>query len=427
MEARTVAILMTTDIAAAAEEMVEVTTFAEVSEGLRAESKLAVVLDDHSRPIRAGTVLRLDGKEHTRRRRLLNRLVFRGEHARFRRAILGPALERQLAAAPRAPDGLARADLVELCMRSLLEHVAALIGLDPVVTRERIDELARLQADVEGFLRLGTQLKAAAPPLPDGDAGLRRAIARLEVGKREFAERFFRPALADRRRAIARHEAGEIAESELPNDLLTLVALHLEPGFDEDGDLPLREAVTDFLHAGTGTSVGAIVHAMEHLALWFERRPEDRARAGDVEFLHAVVNETLRLHSANPAEVRRAVEDVRLSGGTTIRAGQYVALRTGVANRDASVFGRDAAEFDPRRTIPPGVSRYGLAFGAGPHMCYGVPVAMGDEGTDGSLVLVVKRLLEAGVRKDADRPARYRPGIAYADLRGWESYPVVLT
>ena len=30
-------------------------------------------------------------------------------------------------------------------------------------------------------------------------------------------------------------------------------------------------------------------------------------------------------------------------------------------------------------------------------------------------------------RKDADRPARYRPGIAYADLRGWESYPVVLT
>ena len=173
--------------------------------------------------------------------------------------------------------------------------------------------------------------------------------------------------------------------------------------------------------------MGAIVHAMEHLALWFERRPEDRARAGDVEFLHAVVNETLRLHSANPAEVRRAVEDVRLSGGTTIRAGQYVALRTGVANRDASVFGRDAAEFDPRRTIPPGVSRYGLAFGAGPHMCYGVPVALGDEGTDGSLVLVVKRLLEAGVRKDADRPARYRPGIAYADLRGWESYPVVLT
>ena len=57
----------------------------------------------------------------------------------------------------------------------------------------------------------------------------------------------------------------------------------------------------------------------------------------------------------------------------------------------------------------------------------GIPVALGDEGTDGSLVLVVKRLLEAGVRKDADRPARYSPGIAYADLRGWESYPVVLT
>src|SRR2546430_14349619 len=235
---------MTTDIAAAAEEMVEVTTFAEVSEGLRAESKLAVVLDDHSRPIRAGTVLRLDGREHTRRRRLLNRLVFRGEHARFRQAILGPALERHLAAAPRAPDGLARADLVELCMRSLLEHVAALIGLDPVVTRERIDELARLQADVEGFLRLGTQLKAAAPPLPDGDAGLRRAIARLEVGKREFAERFFRPALADRRRAIARHEAGEGPRGDLPHDPPPLRPPPLPPRLARGGGPPRPPAGT---------------------------------------------------------------------------------------------------------------------------------------------------------------------------------------
>jgi hypothetical protein len=59
-------------------------------------------------------------------------------------------------------------------------------------------------------------------------------------------------------------------------------------------------------------------------------------------------------------------------------------------------------------------------------MCYGVPVAMGDEGVDGNLVLLVKRLLDAKVRKDPDRPGRYRPGVAHADLRGWESYPAVL-
>jgi len=58
-------------------------------------------------------------------------------------------------------------------------------------------------------------------------------------------------------------------------------------------------------------------------------------------------------------------------------------------------------------------------------MCYGVPLVMGNEGTDGNLVSMVKRLHEEGMRPDPDRPARSRPTIAHADLKTIDSYPVV--
>jgi len=80
------------------EETIEVTSYAEVAEALRSP-KLAVVLDEDSRAIRGGTVLRLDGAVHTRRRRLLNRLVLRDHHAVLRKTTLLPALERELARA----------------------------------------------------------------------------------------------------------------------------------------------------------------------------------------------------------------------------------------------------------------------------------------------------------------------------------------
>jgi hypothetical protein len=46
-------------------------------------------------------------------------------------------------------------------------------------------------------------------------------------------------------------------------------------------------------------------------------------------------------------------------------------------NRDRSVFGDDAEEFDPRRTTPDGVPGYGLSFGSGMHACIGQDLAAG--------------------------------------------------
>ncbi len=406
--------------------MVEVTTYAEALEAFRSSSKLAVVLDEDSVPVRGGTVLRIDGEAHARRRRVLNRLVLRDRHNRFRREALYPAVERNLAAlfADAGADGIARTDLVSFCRRLFVELMAAMIGLDQAGTAKGVEELVRVQAQTEAFLGLKTQLRGAAPPLPGGEVGLQNALARLEAGKREFVERFYRPSLATHQRLFARHQAGEIPESELPNDFLMLVASHADPSFDEDPDLPVREAIADLLHAGTGTTVGAVVHTVDELDRWFADHPKDRELRTDPHFLAGAVNEVLRLHSANPAEVRRALEDVQLSGGTVIKARQYVALRTGIANRDRSVFGPDADRFDPHRRVPAGVYRHGLAFGSGPHMCLGILLALGNEGIDGNVVYLLNALYQAGMQKDPERPARYRPGIAHADLKGFDSYPV---
>lgn len=413
---------MTTDVRA--DELVEVTSYAEVLEAFRASPRLAVVLDEDSAHIRGGTVLRIDGDAHAKRRKMLNRLVFRDRHAWFRERSLLPALDAELAGlrARAGADGAVRVDLVELSLRPLIALVAAMIGLDGA----GVDDLVALHAQLEAFPRLQTQLRRAAPPVPGGDEGRADALARLERGKREFGERFFAPALERRRALVARAMAGELAESELPLDFLTLVATHVDAALDADTDLPLRHAIIDLLHAGTGTSVGAVVHTVDELRRWVADHPEDAARLTDPSFLAGAVNETLRLHSANPAEVRRATEDVALSGGTTIRAGVYAALRTGIANRDVSVFGPDAGRFDPHRRVPAGVYAHGLAFGSGPHMCFGLPLAMGNDGADGNIVRLVRRFHETGVRPDPERRARYRPGIAHADLRNFDSYPVLL-
>ncbi len=412
-------------ISTAPAELVEVTRYAEVAEALR-HPKLAVTLDEQSVPVRGGTVLRIDGGAHTKRRRLLNRLVFRGGHQRLRAEVLRPAIERELALAGSRAAGVVRLDVVAFCFRVLTELVATMIGLDRAQMRTDIEELFRLQAELDAFPRFKTQLLGAAPLDPGDEARVRDALERLRVAKDAFSERWVRPALESRRELVRRHEAGEIGFEELPSDLLTMVAAHADPAFDADPDLPVRHAVIDFLHAGTGTSVGAVAHAANELERWWRDHPADRERRLDPAFLSAAVYETLRLHAANPAEIRRATEDVTLSAGTRIPAGRYAALRTGSAHRDRDVWGPDAAAFDPCRVPPPGAAAYGLAFGAGPHMCYGLPLAIGDDGVDGNLVLLLRSLYEAGMEPDPDDAPSSRPAVAHADLRNFERYPVLL-
>ncbi|MBK6674166.1 MAG: cytochrome P450 [Proteobacteria bacterium] len=87
------------------------------------------------------------------------------------------------------------------------------------------------------------------------------------------------------------------------------------------------------------------------------------------ELAEAAIEEFLRLYTPYRGFARTAVSDVTLNG-RTIPAGEPIALVYASANRDEDVF-EDASSF---RLDRPNMKE-SVAFGRGPHMCPGAPMA----------------------------------------------------
>jgi cytochrome P450 len=391
--------------------MVELTGYAEVLEAFRSPM-LRTLVEPGTGSLREGTVLRIEGPEHTRRRRTLNRLTSRDGASWFQEHELVPMAGAALEAVRQAPPGeLPHFDLVEFGNVLFLRLAFAQIGLTPIPTDDQVREVRHMVAELElAYLGSGTQ--------SEREAMIRRGLA----AKDQFGDRYFRPALTARMAAVANVERGRGKQEDLPRDLLTLLALHADPEW-ADAELALREAVTDILFAGTANSVHSLVHSVDELLRWLESHPEDRSRIGDARFLSRVVSEALRIHVINIAFYRQAIEDVELRGGTRIPAGGTVRLGIRAANLDAAAFGSDAGAFNPGRTLPQGVYPYGLAFGSGVHMCFGLNVVLGPDQVSGTHVHVLRELFAAGIQADPEKPAR-RPAAGNRDV--FESYPVLL-
>jgi cytochrome P450 len=101
---------------------------------------------------------------------------------------------------------------------------------------------------------------------------------------------------------------------------------------------------------------------------------DDRAQweklCADPALLPGAVEEMLRYVSPIQNFVRRVLHDTELAG-RKLRAGEYVVLFYGSANRDEAVFGHDADRFEIAR---PNADRH-LAFGFGEHHCLGASLA----------------------------------------------------
>jgi cytochrome P450 len=108
---------------------------------------------------------------------------------------------------------------------------------------------------------------------------------------------------------------------------------------------------------------GGMRQLLEHPAQW-QRLCADRA------LLPNAIEEMLRYVTPIQHFVRRVQHDAELAG-KRLRAGEYVALFYGSANRDESVFGPDADAFDIFR---PDADRH-VAFGFGEHLCLGASLA----------------------------------------------------
>ena len=348
--------------------------------------------------IREGIVSIQHGAVHRARRRIEN-TQFRADVLRLYERDLFPKVMDELL------DRLIESDRVDLfpigeTLSVVLAARRAGIEYDP----SSLDDLHRLVRMVDAFSQGAAILDAKDP-----DAV--RVLVRDAYA--EFERDFVRPAWARRVALIEAVRRGEAAEAELPQDILTVLLLHREDRALALGDEArvVREVAT-YLQGGTHTSAQTLVNSLDAV---FERAEADAmlARiAADTLYAQRVVQETLRLRPTTPKARRRAEADTVVAG-TPIPKDALVVLDFDKGNRDRSVFGSTADEFDPDRALDANVPRWGLSFGGGPHQCPGRAVGGGfpvpssfhvdDDHVYGLVALEVQAVARRGVRPDPER------------------------
>jgi cytochrome P450 len=370
-----------------------------------------------------GTMLLSDGVEHSEQKRLFSKLMSREAMAYYELHLLGKVIDRVIEnlKAVRGVDGLVRVDVCELVPLMLSRIAAGVTGVDGVDTPERTERFRQLVMT----LSEATTASFTARSVPEVISGGEAALEALVV-------EYLRPSL-DRRIEFARcHKAGEVAETNLPRDMLMALCLAGDLSRpDDDQKIPFvwRQCAL-FLTASVKTTSHSLPHVFVHLAEWLEEHPEDKEKLTDPEFLHMAAGESLRLHQTSPVRFRRAVKDLTLSTGRKVAAGEMVALFAPPANVETGMFGADARYFDPYRKTPDGLQPWGMTFGVGAHLCLGRNLVTGirnkgDDkyGTQGTMVSIMKALYALDAELDPGRPLRRTPA-SYHDT--YESVPMIL-
>lgn len=364
--------------------VVTLTTYGEAKEAYR-QTALRQALYDEGEVVMGDVLVNLHGDEHRRRRRLENRLFRRETSAHYQRDLFPAVIDGTLA--PHVAAG--HAELVALSHQLMMNLAALTAGVDrPLGTPE---ETFRLYDYLMRFIEGATLAHST------GDKEAKRAeIAEALVA---FHAEFLAPSIARRRGGDA------------PLDVLSVLL---------EADLPpevIRREVAFFLLAGAHTSATAFTRTLHHIFEWRARHPEDADRIRDDRFfLQACVHETIRLFPSSPVAMRWALAPITLrSSGRQIPEGEKVVTDLMTVNRDPGLFGADAAEFNPHRTLPEGVAPWGLSFGGGMHVCIGQDLAAGvlrgdgddpDEHLFGLVPVAVQALVDRGAAPDpADPPA----------------------
>jgi len=395
-------------------ELEHLTTFNEIDEVLRSPN---FVQGQHRQSLMflGDTILLIDGEAHFERRRMESELFDRSALQYYEGHSLRPVIDRLMSDIRPDVRGTAHADLVDITRTALYRISANVTGIDG------IDEFESTQTFVEWVNLLGEAATVQWSTRPK-DVVIAEG---LEIRK-QFFDRFLGPSIERRRALVADLAAGRVSKADLPRDVLMTLLTKTNGTFDPD--MLVREA-TLYLIASTRTTLHAVPHTFHHLNKWAQDNGRSAESLADTNLLRAASSEALRLHPPSPALVRQAIQDVTLQSGRSFTTGQFVGLLFGPGNKDTSVFGADALEFNPFRALPERVKGWGLSFGGGEHLCIGRSLVTGlaspkpQETTNGTIVSILSRLYERGARPDAaSEPQR----IATSIYDAYVTYPIVL-
>ncbi|NDA77114.1 MAG: cytochrome P450 [Actinobacteria bacterium] len=371
-------------------------------------------LYDEGTALMGGVIVNLHDSEHTARRRLENRLFRRDTFAFWEKGLIPKNITDSII--PHIAHG--NVDLVQLARLTMMRISAGIAGIDLGTDQERFTLLANVMGKLARASSVNHFLGDKAAVIEDGNVALDL-----------FDKEFYTPARARRLDIIARSKAGEISESELPRDVLTTLLLHQDQLAIPES-VVLRE-IAYFPWVGSHSTSGAFVNLMDHVFRWIDAHPHDRhLLADDITLIQRFGFESLRLHPASPESVRIAVSDTTIDDHGHVPMSTRVVIDMQSANRDPIIFGHDAHEFNPLRTVPDDVSPWGLSFGSGFHACIGQELVTGLENTQepsetalsGAIATMAHIVLRHGATPDPDRtPRRDEQSVR----QNWLEYPVV--
>ena len=395
-------------------QVITISTYETAREVFRHKDLRQALYDDGD-VVMADVLVNLHGDQHRARRRLENRLFRRDTHAWYERELFPPVVEATLA--PHI--GRGHAELVTLSHQMMMNLAALTAGVDrPLGTpQETFDLYSYLMLFIEG----ATLAHYA------GDTEAKRN--EVSEALRAFDSEFLQPSIAKRRTQIDLFDSGEIDESALPRDVLTIL-LRNQDKLELPSDIVLRETCF-YLLAGAHTSATAFVRTLHNVFAYSAECPENDHSPRDLAFLQRCTHETIRLQPSSPVALRWALADIELSDGVHVRCGDKVEIDLNAANRERAIFGDDPDAFDPNRELPPGVWRWGLSFGLGMHACIGQDLAAGMDSLGGANVddhlyglvpVAVHAVLAANGRPDPAHPAQLDPNNTRSY---WGKYPVV--
>src|SRR6201986_3336235 len=296
------------------------------------------------------SILVIDGEEHLRERRLLQK-PFHGEQMRALAPMIGELGSAEFATWRGPVNALER-------MRALTLEIMLRVVFGARDERE----FAQLHAAVEGALAGVRSLpRVLAMAVVMKDLGPWSPWGRFRIAVERFDALLYE--LLTRRRSE-------------PDDGASVLSLLLGQR-DEDGNPPtdqhLRDQLVALLMGGHDSSAASLAWAFERLAR--TPRVHARLREGDPAYAEAVVKEVLRVRPALTIAPRLLLEPAEIAG-RTVPAGVQVAACLWLACRREGLW-RRASEFWPERWLegPAPNALSWIPFGGGVRRCAGAPFA----------------------------------------------------